>query len=80
LKPTPEEIAAVAPKGYWCVLRHGGRSNNNWRLSVGYEDDTEALGAFVLERDRMRQGGLAVIAPDQTINRYYEAPRVRTRW
>lgn len=79
-KPSPEQIAAVAPKGYWCVIRHGGRSTDSWKLRVGYEDDTEALGEFCLRRAEIRQGGLAVIAHDGSLYKYYEAPRLRSRW
>lgn len=80
MKPTSEQIAAVAPKGYWCVLRHGGRGNNSWRLAVGYEDSDEARGDFVGRAQNVRQGGLALVDAGGEIERYYEAPRVRTRW
>lgn len=79
-KPSPEEIAAVAQKGYWCVLRHGGRSSDSWRLRVGYENEEEGIVAFRKVRDSMRQGGVTLISQSLSINRHQEAPRLRTRW
>jgi hypothetical protein len=31
-------------------------------------------------REQMRQGGVAVIAHDGSLYKYYEAPRLRSRW
>lgn len=80
MKPTPDEISKTAPAGYWSVLRHGGRSTDSWKLKVGYENEDEGIAAFSAVRDAMRQGGVALISPSLSINRYQEAPRLRTKW
>jgi hypothetical protein len=64
----------------YVVERHGGRANTDWRERYASPDRAVAEAWFAGLRDRVRQGGVRLRAPDGAVLREYHAPRLRTRW
>lgn len=67
----------------YLVERHGGRSNNAWRVVFSSENYEEASERFSDIKEDMRQGGLRLIdtlAGGRRTDRHYQAPLLRTRW
>jgi hypothetical protein len=65
---------------FWRVLRHGGRASDDWREVVRTNVEQMARNRFASERERMRQGGVQLLAPLGTVVDSAWAPRLRTRW
>lgn len=66
--------------GFFAVLRHGGRSNDVWRLMMSTQIESGAEEAFMKTYRAMRQGALVLLSPEAKKLRYYEAPLLRSRW
>jgi hypothetical protein len=66
--------------GFWSVMRHGGRSNDKWRLAAASLSEATATAKYTKIYKDMRQGGLVLLSPDGREVRRYEAPLLRTIW
>lgn len=66
--------------GFFAVLRHGGRSNDSWRVKISSDDRLTADRYFQKFHISMRQGGVALLDPEGKCLRYFEAPLLRSRW
>jgi hypothetical protein len=70
--------------GTLTVLRHGGRSNDRWRIVYQGKEADEAQRVFDFHKQTMRQGGVRLIRfygpGEEPILREYHAPTLRTRW
>jgi hypothetical protein len=76
---TSEKIPSGVP-GFYAVMRHGGRSSDEWRAAYTFGNLPMAEARFELVKKNMRQGGLSLIDPGGIELRHYEAPLLRTRW
>lgn len=80
MKLDSDQASKLFQCGFWTILRHGGRSSDEWKRRYVCNDESEALSAFDGIKDMMRQGGLAMLSTTGEVVRYYEAPRLRSRW
>lgn len=76
-----DEANVLKQTGYWTLVRHGGRSSDAWRR-VGkiMLDQSAGIAAFLKVKEKMRQGGLALLDTTGRVDRFYAAPLLRTRW
>ena len=72
------EVRQVSESNY-TVERHGGRSNNAWKVVYKTKDKEKAISDYDKRKIAMRQGGLRLILNDEII-REYHAPLLRSRW
>lgn len=63
----------------WCILRHGGRSSDTWRVQAG-PFAQEPTSLWRKARGAVRQGGLRMVDPEGKVVKEYQAPRLRSRW
>lgn len=75
-------MAEFKPSEKWTVYRHGGRGSDRWRCL--YEGTAEAAqGVYNTTAKSLRQGGVRLLAPQQTLEKFHEgvwAPRLRRHW
>jgi hypothetical protein len=81
-----DAVNRLGLQNHWVIMRHGGRTNCEWRDITRYPADYQ-YGAEKSARDLyqclmvdVRQGGLALVNPSGEIVAFYSAPLVRTRW
>ncbi len=82
--PTVPEAGPQPVEGsrerFWRVLRHGGRSSDDWREIIATNDEQMARDKYRAAREAMRQGGVQLVMPLGTVLESAWAPRLRTRW
>ena len=66
----------------WSIVRHGGRANGGWRHLASFQRDEEqrAREFYRAMELSLREGGIAMIAPDGRCDAFSSGPLVRTRW
>lgn len=64
----------------WCVLRHGGRSTDDWRVVFSGRDELTAREQYAKAALALRQGGVELVSPDNVVTARTIGPRLRTRW
>jgi hypothetical protein len=78
--PTDKDILRESVANGWTILRNGGRATDTWKYRHSRFSEEGSLQTYEREKEKMRQGGLALIGPNGNVVRYYEAPRLRSRW
>lgn len=73
--------AQLCPLMAWKVLRHGGRSCDDWRTVYEGNDLAKAQSRFDTLAKQLRQGGVRLVNTEgDVVVRGVWSPRLRTRW
>ncbi len=66
--------------GNWIVERWSGRSADQYKTTLETNDEGKARAIYLIEAEKMRQGGVRLRNPTGVLIEGCFAPRLRSRW